>query len=624
MIRTCGFLQIYSMKLLKILTILLVFSINAFTQNMSGEFNLPSAKLVDDNLAVQAEKLFKADQPRLRMREELIESIAQKMNFAKPKAATVFVPQSISSASGIKQALEKAAFKDPGLVQTSGYCDANFVGQPIRFTQTSQLILDDLLYQIHRRFDINFLMGDGIAELPINIRTDDLPWNVLLKSQLFLSGVRAKCIDEKTIELVKNDDLPKLQDTAEVDTKFIKLKFLQPSSGGNVDIAGRSNSRSSGGGGGQGGQSCGGGGQGGGGQSGGGSQGCGNFEKLIIEIEKILGIRSITQSSIGGGGQGGGGQGGQGETTEALRTNRSVSVIPGRNILVIRATEDELALINQIIEKADRAPFQVVIRGLVYTANDTRLRDIGVQTNIIAGTADGRTVGDFSGTPIPTNGTLFDFTTTIGTVDFNVQANALQNKGVISIQSRPFAMVIDGDTADLDVGRQIPVLIQSINSLSNTPGTLEILEAGNVLSVTPQVIDDDAGRATGVNLNLQLESNDVDTSVVSQGVPSVNRRSIQTRLLLNQETTVILGGFTVDTKSKDVSKTPGLGDIPILGYLFKRKVRRNELNRLYFAISVSVVPYGTIVEPEPNVSTDIPGVPPSVKKVEGETIKDDN
>jgi type II secretory pathway component GspD/PulD (secretin) len=66
-----------------------------------------------------------------------------------------------------------------------------------------------------------------------------------------------------------------------------------------------------------------------------------------------------------------------------------------------------------------------------------------------------------------------------------------------------------------------------------------------------------------VNLELQLESNEVDLSVISQGVPSVTRRSIQSKLILNQDKTVILGGFTVDSNSNSVAKTPGLGDIPI-------------------------------------------------------------
>jgi hypothetical protein len=509
---------------------------------------------------------------------------------------------------------------DPDSVETmqaANFCDQSYIGAPIRFSQTAELTLDDLLYQIHTRFGVNFLMGPNVGNLPINIKAGSVPWNTLLRSQLFVLGIRARCINDNTVELVANQAIPSLQDTAEVTTRFIKLNYLQPTIGGNVNVAGQASGRGAGqqggceGGGGSGG---GGGGIGGGGiGGGGGQQACGNFEKLIIEIEKILGIRSMTQSSIGGGG---GQAGGQTQQTEEIRRGRSVSVIPGRNILVIRAADDEMDLINEIITRADRPPFQVIIKGLIYTANENKLRDIGIQPTITATTADGRTSGGIRGHTIGGDGTLFDFATIIGTVDFLVQASALQEDGVISIKSRPFATVLDGDTTDLTVGRQVPVLIQAQNAIGGVPGTLQILQAANLLSVTPQVIDDEMGNPMAVNLTLQLESNDVDLSVVSQGVPSVSVRSIQSRFILNQEQTVILGGFTVDSDNRTVSKTPGLGDIPIIGELFKRRVRSSQINRLYFALSVTVVPFPEVTRPVivPGATTEVPSLTPEMLK----------
>jgi hypothetical protein len=511
--------------------------------------------------------------------------------------------------------------RDPSTVKVdSGYCDPNFVGQPIRFSQTAELRLDDLLSQLHNRFGVNFIMGPTIRDLPLYIKAGSIPWNVLLRSQLFISGVRARCIDSNTIELVQNSVLPTLQDQADVKTKFIKLKFLQRTSSGSVDLAGRSqgggqNGGSEGGCGGSGGGGQTGGGQGGGsgGGQGGGQQGetasqQGNnkFDKLIAEIEKILGIRSMTQSSGGGGGQVGGQQ------TEERRTNRSVTQIPGRNILVIKATDEEFALIDQILARADRPPFQVVIKGLVYTANQTRLRDIGVQTTITGGTADGRTTGGLFGHTLGT-GTLFDFSTIIGTFDFNVQATAFQQNGIISIKSRPFATVLDGLCTTLDVGPSLPVVI---DSTLGGQGNITFVNAANNLSVTPYVLDDDAGNPMAVTLDLRITANTIDNTTVTRGVPAISQRSIQTQLLLGEDKTAILGGFTVDQDRRDLSKTPGLGDIPIIGELFKRRIRDTQLNRLYFAISVSVVPYGEVIRPVdvPGATTDPPSITPLMKK----------
>jgi type II secretory pathway component GspD/PulD (secretin) len=509
----------------------------------------------------------------------------------------------------------------------TNFCDPSFVGEPITFSATAQLRLDDLIYQINRRFGINFLIGDGVKDLPINIRSGALPWNVMLENQLYLSGVSRQCIGNNTILLVRSKQRKELDDdkfnNSELKTEFIKLKYLQPTSGGTVDLAGRSsgNNQSGGGGGGQ----CG---SGGGGQSGGGggqSGGCGNFEKLKYEIEKILGLNEsknvlVPSSSVES-------NDGSGSTfKEAVNVPRpgAVAVIPGRNIFVVRGTEEQLGLIKQFIALADRPPFQVIIKGLVYTANIDRLRDIGVQTSIVASTADGRTSGGIIGGPISGAGTIFDFSSLIGTVDFNVQASALQRNGIISIKARPFAIVLDGDPTELEVGRQIPVLTQG-SVVGGNAGNLEFIGATNKLSVTPHVIDDDNGNPVAVNLELLLQSNEVDVSVISQGIPTVNERSIQSRMILSQDKTVILGGFTVDSTNDSVSKTPGLGDIPILGYLFKRKVRSDQINRLYFALQVSIVPYGDVLEPVkvPGATTEIPGVKPAITRIEEKIEKKD-
>ncbi len=573
----------------------------------------------------------------------LIESIARSLKFSDPKMAFKLVPGNAVEAEEITLILRRAVSESPDLTQELNFCNKNFDGGLIGFNQTAELALDDLLYQIHNRFGINFLMGSNIANLPINIRSGKLPWSTLLRSQLFLSGIRATCIGDKTIQLIKNADLQGLQDNQEVTTKFIKLKFLQPTTGGNVDLAGRSSGQ--GGGGGQGGQGCQGGGAQGGGAQGGGGQtgGCGNFEKLLVEIQKILGISSGSGGGIGGGSSQ--------STTEPKKSNRSVSQIPGRNILVVRASEEELELINQIISRADRAPFQVVIKGLVYTANENRLRDIGVQMSAVVGTGDLSSLGGVTSQPSTTSttttgssgqtvpggvrtlgpgfaqpasgGSVFGFSAIVGTAQFSAQAIALEQNGVISVKNRPFAVVLDGDPTALDVGRSIPILTFGSSVNGGQSGNLEILKASNVLSVTPHVIDDDNGNPVAVNLELQIESNEVDTAVVSQGIPSINRRSIQSRLILNQDKTVILGGFTIDSDSKTVTKTPGLGDIPILGELFKRRVNTKQVSRLYFAISVEVIPYGSVIEPVkvPGATTDVPTIAPEMLKPLGKGVE---
>ena len=485
--------------------------------------------------------------------------------------------------------------------QVDGYCDPKFVGDPIRFSQTVELKLEDLLNQLNARFGINFILGPNVGKIPLNVKAGSIPWNQLLRSQLFVSGVRARCINPTTIELILNRDLPTLQDEGDVTTKFVKLKFFQRTAGGTVDLANRSQGGGNGGQGGCGGSSGGqsggtsNGGGGGGGQVGqtAGQLGNNRFDKLIAEIEKILGIRSMSEGPSGGGGARG---------TEEQRTNRFVTQIPGRNILVIRASDEEHELIGQIIERADRPPFQVVIKALVYSTNQDRLQDVGGQVSILGGNGNSDTLGGIFGHTIGA-GTLFDFSTILGTFDFNIQFKALQQNGVISVKSRPFSTVIDGLCTTLNVGRELPIVI---DSTLGGQGDVVFVNAANRLAVTPYVIDDDNGNPMAVTLEISLDANDIDSSVTTRGIPAVSRRSIQTQLLLGEDKTAILGGFTVDQDSKAISKTPGLGSIPIIGELFKRRIRDTRLSRLYFAISASIVPYGEALAPVvvPGATTD--------------------
>lgn len=544
----------------------------------------------------------------------------------------IFLISYSASAQSILQTTEPAQSTVAVRQSQADVCAPGYVGEQLSFSMSMPLTLEALVDQIHRRFGVNFLLADDVKDLKIDIKSGSLPWNVLLDSQLYLSGVSKKCVNSNTLLLVKYDqrkELDKKQYTSgELKTEFIKLRYLQPTTSGTQDLAGRSTQNSSSGQGCQGSQGGGqSGGQSGGSGGGNGSQGCGNFEKLKYEIENILGLHDtknvLIPSSTVNGNDGSSTTYSDVKTVPAERQG-AVAVIPGRNILVIRGTEDQLSLIKKFIELADRPPFQVVIRGLVYTANIDRLTDIGVQTTIVASTADGNPSGTIIGNPISGAGSIFDFSALIGTVDFNVQASALQRNGIISIKARPFAIVLDGDPTELEVGRQIPVLTQG-SVVGGTAGNLEFIGASNLLSVTPHVIDDDNGNPIAVNLELQIESNEVDATILTQGVPAINRRSIQSRIILSQDKTVILGGFTIDSTNDTVSKTPGLGDIPILGYLFKRKVRQDQVNRLYFALSVSIVPYGEVLEPVkvPGATTEIPGVKPPVTRIEQKLEKKD-
>ncbi len=523
----------------------------------------------------------KEDARRLRA-SQIIET-ARKLGFSDPVAALALVHD---TATDIDAALKALLVAQPNLVPTpstpatSGFCSPNFVGELYTFDVPEEVPLGTLLNDLRYRFKLGFLPDTDVVNLPVQVNVSDIPWNLVLRSVLADNDLDVECGAGSTLHIVKRAKLAAIQDnrrrSAPLVTDFIKLKYLQPSSGGLVNIAGKP--------------------QGGSGSA---------FESLEAAIDKIL--------HTGG------------------DTRGSVSRVPGRNELFITATADQLTSIKRIIDRADRRPYQVLVQALVYTANDSKTRDIGVQGSIILGNGNGSILGGLTTQPAGTSSggsssgstsqspgsvvpggvrglgsgfqqpskalgaaapnTVLGLSTILGTAQFSVQATALSQRGLINIQSRPFTLVQDGEPGNLDVGRQIPVVTQAASGVGGiATGTLEILNAGSLLQVTPQVAEDENGVPSFITVNLRLESNDVDTSIITQGVPSVTRRSIQSKFLLRDQQTVVIGGFSADSVSHARSKTPGLGNVPILGNLFKRKLDQENRDRLYFAIAVRVIP----------------------------------
>ncbi|MGH9761933.1 MAG: hypothetical protein ACREAC_13980, partial [Blastocatellia bacterium] len=141
-------------------------------------------------------------------------------------------------------------------------------------------------------------------------------------------------------------------------------------------------------------------------------------------------------------------------------------------------------------------------------------------------------------------------------------------------------------------------------------GQVQVLQAGKVLQITPQVAQDANGKAIGVTLTVRIESNSVDTSLPAfGGLPSIARQSLQTVIRLTDGQTGIIGGLAADSTSRTVNSVPLVGNIPILGNLFKRTTRQEDNNRLFFAITATIIPIGgslSNVSVPKDATTDLP------------------
>jgi type II secretory pathway component GspD/PulD (secretin) len=564
---------------------------------LEAEQKVAQAQLEVDKKA--RELAAQAEAAKQQVRAALIAETARRIGYLKPDEAIAFVPAEMNDAAQIETALREKAKADKSLVRVINFCSADFVGENYTFDVPSPVSLSTLLNDIRVRFGVNFLPDSEIAETQVQVTVNDEPWNVVLRQQLDLLDIAPTCVGNNAIALVKRSKLQTLQDsqrrTAPIVTRSIQFKYLQPSIGGTVDVAGR--------------------------QSGGGNNA---FETLEAQIAKIL----------------------------STDPRASVARVPGKNILIIRATEELFNDIQTNIDAADVPSRQVIIYATIYTANKNRLRDLGGNVSIVTGNGNLNRLGGFNNFPntggstgggntgggnsdnsdnsstnspgsfvpggVRTLGSGFGFpqggglqagfSGIFGTTQFAAQLNLLIQNGVAEVKNDPTTVTDDNVIAKIDLGRQIPIAIPIFSGGVSGNANLQILNAGNTLAVTPQIIEEN-GVPTRVRLAIQLESNEPDTSIQAQGIPTIQRRSTQNQITIGLNETVVIGGFTTFTRSNSSSKAPVLGDIPVIGYLFKRKVDQEQEVYIYFAVRAEIRVNGQPIQTYPVQIDTTPRVP---------------
>ena len=149
--------------------------------------------------------------------------------------------------------------------------------------------------------------------------------------------------------------------------------------------------------------------------------------------------------------------------------------------------------------------------------------------------------------------------------DWGVLLTALARNNKNDILATPSIVTLDNKLASFNVGQDVPVLSGSqTTSGDNVFNTVERKTVGTKLKVTPQVNEGDA-----VLLEIEQEVSSVDSSSNSTLGPTFNTRTIQNAVLVKTGETVVLGGLLDDFSKEQVSKVPLLGDIPLVGQLFR-------------------------------------------------------
>jgi len=256
------------------------------------------------------------------------------------------------------------------------------------------------------------------------------------------------------------------------------------------------------------------------------------------------------------------------------------------NSLLIRATPGDYATIRQAIEQIDTRPLQVLIEVLIAEVRRNRQFGLGLTVQLPEQGLEGtntRIGGELIGGG---DGDVVLRVTRLGGVDANVVLRALATSGNVNILSRPVILAQNNEEARILVGDQRP-FIQISRALPTDNAArdqvIQYRDVGTQLTIRPTINPD------GYVTLTVLQEVSTATNETQFGAPIIATREAETRLLVKDDQTVVIGGLIDQQRSASNSGIPILKDIPILGALFRSSSRNTNTTELFLFLTPHVI-----------------------------------
>ena len=299
----------------------------------------------------------------------------------------------------------------------------------------------------------------------------------------------------------------------------------------------------------------------------------------------------------------------------ATATGGQVQADPATNALIISAPEPQYRQLRAVIDMLDQRRAQVFVESLIAEVSADKAAEFGVQW--MSGTGTGGNLVGLLGTNFGTgnsnlltlgaNAAAGNFTAPVGlnialggkrngALALGALASFLQTNGDANVLSTPNLLTLDNEEAKIVIGQNVPFVTGSYaagsTGATNPFTTIERKDVGLTLKVKPQISENGT-----IKMQVYQEVSNVDPkSVGSKDGLITNKRSIETNVLVEDGTIIVLGGLLQDDTSNSLEKVPGLGDLPVFGNLFKSEARSRKKTNLMVFLRPVVVRDGAATE----------------------------
>ena len=300
--------------------------------------------------------------------------------------------------------------------------------------------------------------------------------------------------------------------------------------------------------------------------------------------------------------------------------SRNVQIVPDKatNTLVIMAEREDYKVLENIIKQLDVPRPMVYIEALIMEVNTTKDFKLGVEWRGVKDTGNptgtdkagsAAFIGSGTGVLSSLTSTVVNATTTalglptgfsmgilgagirIGDVIFptiGAMVQAYKYDSDVSILSTPQIMTLDNEEAEINVGSNVPYITRQDSTASLTTNavnynTYEYKDVGVILNITPHINVENY-----IRLKISQQVTKV-TSDAKNATPTTLKRTAKTTVVVKDNETIVIGGLVGDSTDDGTNKVPFLGDVPLLGWLFKAKTVKREKTNLYIFLTPHIV-----------------------------------
>ncbi|WP_257263380.1 type III secretion system outer membrane ring subunit SctC [Endozoicomonas sp. ONNA2] len=258
-----------------------------------------------------------------------------------------------------------------------------------------------------------------------------------------------------------------------------------------------------------------------------------------------------------------------------------INADPRLNAIIVHDLESKMPMYEELVASLDKPTSQIEISVSIIDINTQDLRALGVDWSN-AGSSDNTTV---SFNPYP-NAPTPNYTTIVSSAlgSFNANLQLLADEGRVKIVSRPSILTLDNIEAILDNSSTFYVSVAS-----NEDSELFPVTSGTVVQVTPRIVREEQGRRIHMTVNIQDGTGSQGTEDVGSKLPEVTNSSINTQAIISEQESLLIGGFYKEQDEEKLTKVPLLGDIPVLGQLFRAESKSKIKQVRLFLITPRII-----------------------------------